>query len=69
MVREWWSVTLLRWIRVSAHVGLFLVALVVFTLGTGVGLARNPTAGTLLWLAAALIVAGNIWWIMRSSRR
>ena len=58
-----------RWIKVSAHVGLFLVALVVFTLGTGVGLARNPAAGTLLWLAAALIAAGNIWWMMRSSRR
>ena len=57
-----------RWVRVSAHVGLFLVALAVFYLGLGLGLSWNPTVGTLLWLAAALIAAGNIWWMVRSSR-
>ena len=57
---------LCRWVKVSAHVGLFLVALAVFYLG--LGLSWNPTVGTLLWLAAALIAAGNIWWMVRRSR-
>ena len=57
-----------RWVKVTVHVGLFLVALVVFYLGLGLGLSWNPTVGTLLWLAAALIAAGNIWWMVRRSR-
>ena len=57
-----------RWVKVTVHVGLFLVALAVFYLGLGLGLSWNPTVGTLLWLAAALIAAGNIWWMVRSSR-
>ena len=58
-----------RWLKVSAHVGLFLVVFAVFYLGLGLGLTWNPTVGTLLWLAAALIAAVNIWWMVRSSKR
>ncbi len=60
--------TLLRVLRISAHGLLFLAALAVFVLGLGIGLTQNPTFGTLLWLAAALIMAGNLWWILWRSR-
>ena len=46
-----------------------MVALVVFYLGLRLGLTWNSTVGTLLWLAAGLIVAGNIWWMVRRSSR
>ena len=54
---------------VSLHVFVFLVAVVVFYLGLGVGLAWNPMVGTLLWLAAAVIAGANIWWVVRRARR
>ena len=52
-----------RVLRLSVHVFVFLVAVVVFYLG----LSWNPTVGTLLWLAAGLIAAGNIWWMVKRS--
>ena len=55
-------------IRNAAHILLFALAVVVFYLGLGVGLQHNPTLGTLLWLAAAAIVALNLFWIVRSRR-
>ena len=57
-----------RAIRITAHILLFLVAVAVFYLGLGIGLQWNPTVGTLLWLAAALIAVGNLWWILRRRR-
>ena len=57
-----------RWMKISAHVGLFLVALAVFYLGLGLGLSWNPTVGTLLWLGTALIAAGNICWMVMGSQ-
>ena len=54
--------------RIAAHVLLFVVAVVVFYLGLGVGLQFNPVLGTLLWIAAAVIVALNLFWIVRSRR-
>ena len=54
--------------RIVAHVLLFLLAVVVFYFGLGVGLQFNPTLGTLLWLLAAAIVALNLLWIIRSRR-
>ena len=60
---------MLRVLRISAHVLLFLAAVAVFFLGLGIGLSQNPTVGTLLWLAAGLILAGNLWWLLRLLRR
>ncbi len=57
-----------RAIRITAHILLFLVAVAVFYLGLGIGLSRDPAVGTLLWLAAALIAVGNLWWILRRRR-
>ena len=53
--------------RIAAHALLFVLA-VVFHLGLGVGLAFNPALGTLLWVAAAGLVAVNLLWIFRSHR-
>ena len=54
--------------RIVAHVLLFLLAVVVFYFGLGVGLQFNPALGTLLWLVAAAIVALNLLWMVRSRR-
>ena len=55
-------------VRVSAHAMLFLLAVVVFYLGLGLGLQFNPLLGSLLWLAAGTIVALNLFWILRSRK-
>lgn len=54
--------------RIAAHALLFVLAVVVFFFGLGVGLAFNPALGTLLWVAAAGLVAFNLLWIFRSRR-
>ena len=54
--------------RIVVHVLLFVLAIVVFYFGLGVGLQFNPTLGTLLWLIAAAIVILNLFWIARSRR-
>ena len=53
-------------LKTAAHVLLFVVAVVVFFLGLGLGLQFNPTLGTLLWIAAAAIAGLNVLWIFRS---
>ena len=52
--------------KIIAHVLLFVLALVVFYLGLGIGLQFNPNLGTALGLAAAGIAGLNILWIVRS---
>ena len=52
--------------RVAAHVLLFVLAVIVFYLGLGLGLQFNPTLGTSLWLVAGGLVALNLLWIVRS---
>ena len=52
----------------AAHALRFLLAVVVLYLGLSVGLQFTPTLGTLLWLAAAGLVALNLFWILRSRR-
>ena len=52
--------------RIAAHVLLFLLAVVVFYLGLGVGLQVSPILGTLLWIAAAVIAVLNLFWILRA---
>ena len=54
--------------KVIAHALLFILAFVVFYAGLGIGLQFNPTLGTLLWLAAAGIAAGNMLWIVRAKK-
>ncbi len=49
-----------------AHALLFLLAVVVFYVGLGLGLQYNPGLGTALWVAAGAIVALNLFWIQRS---
>ena len=56
-------------LRVILHVAIFAAALLVFTLGLGIGLALNPAVGTLLWLVAGLIAVANVVWIVRVLRR
>ena len=55
-------------VRIAAHALLFLLAVVVFYLGLGLGLQLNPILGTLLWLVAGSIVALNLFWILRSRK-
>ncbi len=52
--------------KTAVHALLFLLAVVVFYLGLGVGLQVDPTLGTLLWAAAAVIAALNLFWLLRS---
>ena len=54
--------------KIVAHVLLFVLAVVVFYLGLGVGLAFNPALGMLLWAAAAGVAGLNLLWIVRSRR-
>ena len=52
-------------VRIATHALLFLLAVVVFYLGLGLGLQFNPLLGTLLWLVAASIVALHLIWILQ----
>lgn len=56
-------------IRIIIHVVLFLVAVVVFYWGLGVGLAINPTYGTLLWFVSGVLFVGNLLWLYLYLRR
>ena len=57
---------LTKTLKIAAHALLFVIAVVVFFLGLGVGLQHNPTLGTLLWIAAAAIAGLNVLWMFRS---
>ena len=69
-----------RIVRITAHILLFAVAVVVFYLGLGIGLAwpgvnvagialSGPTAGTILWIVAGVILVLNVVWIVRARKR
>lgn len=51
-------------LKIAVHVLLFLLAIVVFYVGLGVGLQRSSTGGTLLVLAAAAIALLNLLWLI-----
>ena len=59
---------LTTWARIAGHAVLFLVAFVVFFLGLGIGLQVNPNLGTAMWIASAVLVALNVWWMSRAGR-
>ena len=52
--------------EVTVQVVLFLLAVMVFYLRLGVGLQVSPILDTLLWTAAAVIAALNLFWVLRS---
>ena len=52
-------------LKVTAHLLLFLAAVIVFYIGLGVGLQVSPLWGTVLWIAAGAIIAVNILWLVR----
>ena len=56
-------------LKVGTHTALFLVAIVVFYLGLGVGLQVSPVGGYVLWAAALALVLLNVLWIVRSMAR
>ena len=56
-------------LRVTAHVLLFLLAIVVFYVGLGIGLQYNSTIGSVLWFTAAAIAGLNLIWLMRWRRK
>lgn len=56
-------------LKTVAHVVLFIVAFIVFYLGLGLGLTRDPNLGTALWALAAVIVVGNLFWIYKTRSR
>ena len=56
-------------LKMAVHALLFVVAVVVFFLGLGIGLQYNANLGTLLWIAAGAIVALNVVWIFRSQAK
>ena len=58
-----------RVFKVAAHAVLFLVAIVVFYLGLGVGLQISPVWGYVLWGVALALVLLNVLWIVRSMVR
>ena len=51
-------------VRIVIHVVLFLVAVVIFYLGLGIGLAFNPAYGTLLWFLSGALFVGNLLWLI-----
>ena len=55
-------------VRIAVHVLLFILAVVVFYLGLGVGLALNPALGTLLWIVSGAIVVLNLIWIVKARK-
>ena len=54
--------------KIAAHLLLFLVALIVFHVGLGLGLQVSPALGTLVWVVAGAIVALNLLWMRRARR-
>ncbi len=55
-------------VKIVAQALLFVLAVVVFYVGLGVGLQISPTLGSILWFVAAAIVALDLIWIARSRR-
>ena len=54
---------------IGIHVLVFLVAVVIFYFGLGVGLAVNPLLGTLLWILALAVAGLNLYVMLRRFAR
>ena len=55
-------------LRLIAHALLFVIAVMVAFFGLGIGLAFNPTAGTVLLGIAVAIIVFNVYWIMQRDK-
>ena len=51
-------------LKIILYIVPFLAALAVLWVGLGVGLTMEPTAGTILVIAALLTAALNVGWIV-----
>ena len=51
-------------LRIAMHVVLALLAVAIFYVGLGVGLALNPAIGTILWFASGALFVGNLLWLI-----
>lgn len=56
-------------LKFTLYLAPFLVALTVLWVGLGVGLTMEPTAGSILVVAALLSVALNVGWIVAYKRK
>ena len=56
---------MIKTLKSAVHALLFVIAVVVFFLGLGLGLQYNPNLGTLLWIAAVAIAGLNLLWMFR----
>ena len=56
-------------LKIVIHVLLFLLAVVLFFVGLGVGLQFSSTLGSVLWIAAIGVAILNTLWIVRTMSR
>ncbi len=56
-------------IKTIVNILLFIVAGALFFIGLGLGLQFNPTIGTVLWIAAGVIVVLNVLWMNRRPKQ
>ena len=55
-----------RFPQVILHALLFLLAVVLYFFGLGIGLAVNPCLGTLIWALSGSLLVLNVWWILKN---
>lgn len=48
---------------------LFIVAGALFFIGLGAGLQYSPSVGTVLWIAAGVIIVLNVLWMNRRPKQ
>ena len=51
-------------LRITLHVVLALLAVVIFYVGLFMGLQVNATIGTVLWFLSGALFVGNLLWLI-----